>query len=183
GVNPAPCATLDIPIIRTLVDRASHASLRDTSSYGSGLRKFHIFCDVFSIPESDRLPASFQLLHLFALWAAAEPDASDAAFYLSAVRAWHLAQGWPPPLSDDEFSQLNWSLRGLANMQAGKRTRPPHPPITLAMLSFLPAVLWHDNPFDACIWAITTCAFFGMMHFGEVTVRACKDFSPAKHLT
>ena len=44
----------------------------------SGLHKFHVFCDIFSIPESNRLPVSFPLLHPFALWAAADPSLTDS---------------------------------------------------------------------------------------------------------
>jgi hypothetical protein len=107
---------------------ATRASLRDTASYGAGLRKFHRFRDIFSILESDRLPASFELLHSFALWAVTDPDSGDALLpaqhsipfepvsigvarkYLSAVRAWHIAQGWPPPLSESHHDRINWSL-------------------------------------------------------------------------
>ena len=39
-------------------------------SYRSSLRKFHVFCDAFRIPEEDLLPASFEVLHHFAVWAA-----------------------------------------------------------------------------------------------------------------
>jgi len=66
--------TIQHPVIHVIADLASKSSLRDTTSYGSGLRKFHIFCDIFSIPESQRLPASFELLHSFALWAAVDPN-------------------------------------------------------------------------------------------------------------
>ncbi len=185
---------------QSLFNQASRASLRDSASYGSGLRKFHIFCDIFSIAEADRLPASFKLLHSFALWAAADPDPLDpilaessAPFepvsfattrkYLAVVRAWHLAQGWPPPLSESDLVRINWSLRGLENIQAGRHTRPPRPPITLPMLHFLKRVLRHDSPFDACIWAVATCAFWGMMRFGKVSVHARGDFSPIRHIT
>jgi hypothetical protein len=118
---------------------ASQASLRDSSSYGSGLRKFHLFCDIFSVPESDRLPASFPLLHSFALWATTDPDVIDPSTlagtpfepvsvsvtkkYLSAVWAWHIMQGWPPPLSEEDHNRINWSLRGLKNLQ-GSRKHP-----------------------------------------------------------
>lgn len=122
---------------------ASRASLRDTSSYGSGLCKFHVFCDIFTVPESERLPASFPLLHSFALWAATDPSMLDPGVseglpfepisvavvkkYLAAIRAWHIVQGWPPPLSDDDQDRISWSLRGLENMQ-GSRKRPIRPP-------------------------------------------------------
>ncbi|KAM5540749.1 hypothetical protein V8D89_005582, partial [Ganoderma adspersum] len=160
--------------------------------------KFHIFCDIFSVPDGSRLPASFAILHSFALWAAADPDPMDPLFadgtsfepvavitvrkYLAAVRAWHLAQGWPPPLSNDDLRSINWSLRGLENIPSGKRSRPPQPPITPPMLSFLQQVLRINSPFDACIWAIASCAFWGMMRFGEVSVHARSDFSPSRHI-
>jgi hypothetical protein len=77
GINTPPRNTIDVPIIHMLASIASRASLRDTKSYGAGLRKFHIFCDVFSIPEKDQLPASFELLHSFAIWAVTDPNLLD----------------------------------------------------------------------------------------------------------
>ena len=139
GVNEPPPSVLNIPVIERIASLASQHTLRDTTSYGSGLRKFHIFCDVFSIPEAERLPASFPLIHSFALWAAADPGASDLGSefasthfepvspatvdkYLSAVRAWHLAQGWEDPLSPDEKNRISRSLRGLANLQGDRKS-------------------------------------------------------------
>ena len=125
GVNVAPSSIINIRIIQQLVDIASRTSLHDTSSYSVGLIKFHIFCNIFSIPKADRLPASFEPLHSIALWAATDPSIitiSDSSMpfapvavptikkYLSAIHAWHIAQGWPPPLSDDTLSCINWSL-------------------------------------------------------------------------
>ncbi|KAJ7216471.1 hypothetical protein GGX14DRAFT_297626, partial [Mycena pura] len=186
GVNVPPPSTIDNPIIHFLASMASCASLRDTSSYGSGLRKFHLFCDIFSIPEVARLPASFELLHSFALWAATDPVIVAPAVlegtpfepvsvdtvhkYLSAVRAWHIAQGWPPPLSEADLDRITWSLRRLNNIQGHARKRPVRPPITLVMMRALRLVLKLDNPFDACIWAMACCAFWGMMRFSEVSV-------------
>ena len=152
GVNTPPIATISHPAIQLIAALASHTSLRDTSSYGSGLRKFHIFCDIFTIPESDRLPASFPLLHSFTLWAASDPSMVDPSLvegvpfepisvtvvkkYLAAIRAWHITQGWPPPLSDEDHDRINWSLRGLENLQ-GNQKWPLRPPITISMLHAL----------------------------------------------
>ncbi|KAJ7435637.1 hypothetical protein FB451DRAFT_1062392, partial [Mycena latifolia] len=172
GINTPPPSTIDNPIILFLASSASRASLRDTGGYGAGIRKFHLFADIFSIPESARLPASFELLHSFALWAATDPSIvapavlENAPFepvsvdtvnkYLSAVRAWHIAQGWPPPLSETDLERIAWSLRGLRNLQGERRKHPVRPPITLAMMRALRLVLDLDNPFDACIWAMAT---------------------------
>ena len=208
GVHSPPQTTIAHPLLRQLALDASQASLRDSTnaSYGAGLRKFHIFCDIFSIPEEARLPTQFTVLHSFILWATADVDPSGdpnttrvasagsevplepisvqtASKYLSAVRAWHIAQGWPAPLSDPERAQIDWSLRGIARLQAQRRKRPPRPPITIPMLISLKGSLDLRNPFEACIWAAATCAFWGLMRFGEATVRTRTSFSPSKHLT
>ncbi|TFK55687.1 hypothetical protein OE88DRAFT_1616024, partial [Heliocybe sulcata] len=165
--------------------------------YGSGLRKFHLFCNIFSVPESARLPASFQLLHSFVLWAVTDPDPSEPVFadgtpfepvsaqvarkYLAAIRAWHIAQGWPPPLTPADHDRINWSLHGLQNIEASRRTRPPRPPVTLAMLRSLKDSLNLKDPFDACIWAMASCAFFGLMRFGEVSVTTRAAFDGNHH--
>ncbi|KAG1879815.1 hypothetical protein F4604DRAFT_1579266, partial [Suillus subluteus] len=47
--------------------------------YGAGICKFHLFCDIFSIHEPDQLPASFELLHSFALWATSDPTSDCIA--------------------------------------------------------------------------------------------------------
>ncbi|KAH7926280.1 hypothetical protein BV22DRAFT_1009482, partial [Leucogyrophana mollusca] len=140
-------------------------------SYGSGLRKFHLFCDIFSVPESARLPASFAVLHSFALWAVADPGPDDPVLgkYLSAVRAWHIVQGWAPPPDDSQHDRITRSPRGLERLQ-GSRRRPLRPPITIPMLTALHATLDLTDPFDTCVWAVASCAFFGMMRFGEATV-------------
>ncbi len=92
GVNTPPSTTLSHPLLEHLAREASHASLRagTQSSYGSGLRKFHVFCDAFSIPESARLLASFELLHSFCLWAVADPTTSD----VSLAGDGHWQQAW-----------------------------------------------------------------------------------------
>ncbi|PSR81678.1 hypothetical protein PHLCEN_2v6297 [Hermanssonia centrifuga] len=190
---------LPIPIIERLASLASQASLADTASYGAGLRKFHLFCDIFSVPETDRLPASFPVLHSFAIWAAADPDINDPTLagdtpfepvsvttvrkYLAALRAWHIAQGWPAPLTSADSDRINWSLRGLEQMQQGRRTKPPRPPITLTMLAALKRTLVLSDPFDACIWAIACCSFWGMMRFGETSVKSRSQFDPSRHIT
>jgi hypothetical protein len=102
GIFQPPALTIDAPLIKALAELAAHKSLR------AGLRKFHIFCDAFSIPEAERLPASFSTLHWFALWASADPETlgehiiNDAPTELVSVavtkrylrpseRAWHIS--------------------------------------------------------------------------------------------
>jgi hypothetical protein len=50
------------------------------------------------------------------------------------------------------------------------------------MLHTLKVTLNLSEPFDACIWAMASCAFFGTMRFGEVSVTTRNAFSRTKHL-
>ena len=102
--------------------------------------------------------------------------------YLSAIWAWHIIQGWPPPLSEEDHDCIGWSLHSLENIQKNCK-RPIHSPITLNMLWALQASLNINEPFDACIWAMALCAFWGMMRFGEVAVTTRSTFNKDKHLT
>lgn len=185
------------PTIHLIASLASCASLRDSSSYSSSICKFHLFCDIFTIPEAESLPASFELLHFFALWAAADPATLGPKLfpssqfepvlvtvvrkYLTAICAWHLAQGWPPPLNEDDHTCINWSLCRLENMQ-GSCKQPVCLPITIGMLQAMRRTLDLENPFEACIWAMVTCAFWGMMCFSKVSISSHAAFNKAKHL-
>jgi hypothetical protein len=78
--------------------------------------------------------------------------------YLSAIQAWHIIQGWLPPLTEDDHEHINWPLHGLENIQ-GNCKCPIRPPITISILWSLCASLALNDPFEACIWAMSTCAF------------------------
>lgn len=51
------------------------------------------------------------------------------------------------------------------------------------MLHTLKAILILSEPFNMRVWAMASCAFFGMMCFGEVSVESRATFKPMKHLT
>ena len=68
GVNTPPPTTINNLLLRLLAQIATLTSLSDPTGYGSGLRKFHPFFDLFHVPETDRLPAFFEILHSFSLW-------------------------------------------------------------------------------------------------------------------
>ena len=47
------------------------------------------------------------------------------------------------------YPLIEFSLRGLAQLSAGKRSRPIRPPVTVDMLTVLKATLRSDYSFDA----------------------------------
>ncbi|KIJ29490.1 hypothetical protein M422DRAFT_188431, partial [Sphaerobolus stellatus SS14] len=96
--------------------------------------------------------------------------------------AWHIIQGWLPPLSQDNLVTINFSLRGLKKMQMGRRMKPLRPPITVQMLLALRLALHIRKSFDTCIWAMSLSAFWGMMRFGEGSVRSIKAFNDKLNL-
>lgn len=51
------------------------------------------------------------------------------------------------------------------------------------MLAALRRVLNVKDPFEACIWAIACCAFWGLMRFGEVIVSSRNAFMGSLHLS
>jgi hypothetical protein len=55
-------------------------------------------------------------------------------------------QGWPAPLSDVQYEWINWSLRGLENLQGPSRKRPIRPPISIQTLTALKVTLNLDHP-------------------------------------
>ena len=57
------------------------------------------------------------------------------------------------------------------------------PPVTIAALRLVEKSLDINTPFDACVWAIATCAFWGLMRLGEATVKSRGAFNPSVHLT
>ena len=53
----------------------------------------------------------------------------------------------------------------------------------LQMLCALKATLVPSEPFDACVWAMAACAFWGMVRFSEVSVNVRSTFSAKLHLS
>ena len=108
---------------------------------------------------------------------------STAHHYLSAIRAWHLVQGWEAPLSEKQRELINFSLKGVSKAQAENHKKPIRPPVTASMLRLVKDSLNLNSPFDACVWAIAACAFWGLMRLGEAMVKSKPDFRASKDLT
>jgi hypothetical protein len=50
------------------------------------------------------------------------------------------------------------------------------------MLQALKTSLNLEDPFEACIWAVASCTYWGMMRFGEVSVHSRVSFVGTEHL-
>ena len=177
--------------IHLIASLASCASLHNSSSHGLGLCKFHLFCDIFTISESDHLPASFKLLHSFSLWAATNllmltpgmPGcASNQSQFPSSCCSSGLASG--SRLACTTFRrQSQLQLHQLVFTRAQNPSRNPQTPHSPP--GDHQHALGHSynlGSFEACIWALETCVFWDMMWFGEVSVLSQSAFDKTKHL-
>lgn len=81
--------------------------------------------------------------------------------YISGIRAWHIRNGYAFSRSD-RLNLLTRASRPLANKN------PPCAPVTLEMLLALHEHLQPLNPFNACVLACATTAFWGLARLGEL---------------
>lgn len=63
------------------------------SNYGAGLLRFTQFCDQLSIPEVDCMPASSELLALFAAHHAGQLSDKTLNNWLAGLHFWHIVNG------------------------------------------------------------------------------------------
>jgi hypothetical protein len=125
------------------------------------------------------LPAEEWTLCLFATWLADDLKAALIKVYLSAIRALHIEQGFPDPLSGS--LRLQQVLKGFKRCQGSSSDKrlPVTPAILCAIYSHLDLSQYDDVMF----WAVCRLAYFGFLRSSEFTVPNGATFSQALHLS
>ncbi|KAJ7910204.1 hypothetical protein B0H13DRAFT_1615945, partial [Mycena leptocephala] len=139
-------------LIRT-TNVLSHAWADGTlETYGSGLLFFHYFCDARIIPESQRAPASSDLIATFAASAAGTVEN-----YVAGVRAWHILHGisWAP-----NKAELDALIRGAIALQPPSSSRKKQLPYTEEIIAAILSQLNPDIPLDAATGSCLTTSFY-----------------------
>ncbi|KAI6007081.1 hypothetical protein EDD15DRAFT_2383948 [Pisolithus albus] len=149
------------------------------SNYGSGLLRFTQFCDRLSIPESARMPASAELLALFASNHAGQLSDKTLNNWLAGLHFWHIVNG--APWNGDDM--LRHVRRGFAKLVPPSSKRAKRPPVTLDALCILHDHLNLSNTFDAAVWAIAAIAFWSCCRLGELLIPSVQTFDPSKHVS
>lgn len=139
--------------IDTALDHAwSPATLK---TYKSSINTFLKFCHNHRIPNTQIFPASDYLLCAFL--AELDPSLSKHTVknYLSALRAWHVRNGFPFSRSD----RLNLLAKASRPLHT---PTPPRSPVTIQMLQSLGNSLNLEDSFDACVSVLPAISFNDM---------------------
>lgn len=130
---------------------------RSRKNYGAGLLRFHQFCDKNAVPEAERLPARDILLAAFVASWSGKVARSTMDNWIAGVGYWHTINGFPWRYNDMRM------LKAVCE-NAEKRAppaKPPRPPVTVAHLRALLRGMDTSDAFDAAMFAVACCAFWG----------------------
>ncbi|KAF9035148.1 hypothetical protein BJ165DRAFT_1395751, partial [Panaeolus papilionaceus] len=177
-------AALESQLPPSLVDQTYNAIVEaiapsTRSVYGAGILRFHQFCDSFSIPEEDRMPASAPLLAAFVAHCKGSYEGKTIGSWLSGIRQWHVTHraAWN---GDNAWVG---QARMVARKQGTHHKRPLRAPVSIDHLHALRKSLNPSNPYDAATWAVATTTFFGCRRLGETTVKSPSSFNPLYNVT
>lgn len=145
------------------IDKALNSAWADSTikSYSHSINVFLNFCKKYHIPSEQTFPSSDYLVCAFITEQLETVSQSTIKNYVSAIRAWHIRNGYAFSCSD-RLNLLTRASRPLANKN------PPRPPVTIEMLLALASNLDLNSPFDACVFACATTAFWGLARLGEL---------------
>lgn len=99
--------------------------------------------------------------------------------YLSAIRALHIAHGYPNPL--DDTLQLRQTVRGINRLHG--ITAKQKLAITIELLGNMKQFISLSSHDDYVKWSAMVTAHFFLLRCGEFTVSHPKDFRPDRYLT
>ncbi|KIK73823.1 hypothetical protein PAXRUDRAFT_177402, partial [Paxillus rubicundulus Ve08.2h10] len=139
-------------------DVIAHAWAESTKeSYGSGLLVFHVFYDAKSIPDSDRAPASSELISFFISSLTGQYSGGMVANYLQGVRMWHIMHrlGWSN--NDMEIEAL---LKVAVTLAPTSSKHKPREPYMVDIFGLMRDNLNLADPADAAVFANLTTTFW-----------------------
>ena len=148
------------------------------ATYGTGLAKYHNYCDTIQLPEINRTPYHTNILAGFITFLSSNYSKSAIINFISAVRAWHLINNIPYDVQENTIKIL---LQGAAKVQP--LPRPKCQPLTKQHLSLLLQNLDCHKHEQAAVAACLTTTFYMCARLGEFTVPSVKAFNPSRHVS
>ena len=149
-------------------------------SYASAQAQFISFCAHLGKLNSagSPCPADEWTLCLFATFLANRIQHSSIKVYLSGVRALHIEQGFPDPLTN--CLRLQRVVRGIKRCQGSSTSS--RLPITDDLMLLIRQSLDLRLPDHLMFWAACSLGYFGFLRASEFTVPTLASFSPSFHL-
>ncbi len=160
-----------------------HNSLaRNTrASYNSGIKAFIHYCLHYRqfTSHNSILPASEDILLLFATFLSQRVTPATIKVYLCAVRNLHIESGLPSPM--EHLHRLPYLLRGIKRLYSQERRVrfPITPSILLSSWSRL-NFQWHDH---IMLWTAMLVAFFAFLRSAELIALTVSDLSTCNSTT
>lgn len=161
---------------KTLALSAFAASTRST--YGTGLFKYHCFCDSIQLPEINRAPCTTTIIAGFITYLSGHYSRTSINNFIAGVKAWHVVNLIPYDVDDKTISIL---LRGAERIQP--LPLPKRQPLSLEQLCQIIEQLNLNNCEQAAFAACITTTFFSCARLGEFTVPSLNAFNPQVHIT
>lgn len=150
------------------------------SNYAAGLLRFAQYCDSRNVPETDRMPASEDLLSAFAtVMAASKVGKLTLENWLSGLATWHYIHGFPWKGGRG----LRLTKTAVTKVTPLSSIRPKRPPVTIEHMHKLRVGLNLRNSFDSAVWAVATVAFWSCCRLGELTVPSINKFDASRHVS
>jgi len=146
-------------------------------TYSAPQCQYLAFCSRLDLSP---FPASKQTLMLFVTELASRIQLQSIPMYLSAIRALHIAHGYPNPLDDIlQFCQTVPGINRLHGITAKQKLV-----ITTELRSDMKQFISLSSHDDYIKWsAMVSRHFFFLLRCGEFTILHPKDFHPDQHLT
>ncbi|KIM20964.1 hypothetical protein M408DRAFT_29947 [Serendipita vermifera MAFF 305830] len=142
----------------------SHAP-RTSKNYSDAVKRYIKFASSIGFPEEDALPASEELVLLWAAEGLGRTGPGTAKQNLSALRAWHIKNGheWSRPAA------IPFISKALAEFWPRESKKPQQrPPVTSHMMSMLAHSWKNGSPKEICALAIALTAWTGQCRLGEL---------------
>lgn len=134
-----------------------------TKRYSSAVADFLKFCKRQDMPLTSIWPASEDLLCFYAASMARTLAGRMVSNKMSGLRSYHIQHD----LLWHDSMRLRQTVKGVKNLRPDSSFQKEQPPATLEMLHIIKGALDLSKPWDACVWAVVTTAFWGQIRLGE----------------
>ncbi|KAG2354913.1 hypothetical protein BDR07DRAFT_1304755 [Suillus spraguei] len=157
-------------VVKLLDVMLMSVEIKMCENYGSGLLRFHQYCDSRNVSEKLCMPVPDHLLASFIASWAGRVIGTTVQNWLAGIHFWHNLHGAPWHGN----SLMRSATTGLTKLIVSLQCRPP---VTLECMHVLLSHLDLSNMFNASVFAIASTAFWSCCQLGELIVDSVTAFN------